>query len=370
MDIQVAPLGLRNEAPAIGAPTTGSVLSRDAVPGQPESTLKAQVTHRDNLRITRPCSARHIRPLRGLNASVRHGRLARVSVSGVFGLMRTQPMGHKLARSRPGMTDVQNASGCTARSTSDLEARGLLPADSGLEGVSRRPVDSRFRDRVCIVRPCDPVSSIGYSVRRGRRPGPLRDIVLSSHPATTTAPITPATNTGLCKLVSPSVVATALSQSMTFPETLAHASRQSASIVRKKGPARPSSSGTTPTRTVPLLPNRRDTSNAEARSWGRSQALGDQAFYFSEQSGQVSVTTVVLSKGHLQMLITGSATLESNRFDCSLRIEPVRGQALASFVVELSHRVLDHETTPFRRTDAFTDGAGCTTARPKPARLR
>jgi hypothetical protein len=43
---------------------------------------------------------------------------------------------------------------------------------------------------------------------------------------------------------------------------------------------------------------------------GQITGLGDQAYYFSEQVGQVSVTTVILLKGSLQLLTTGSATLD------------------------------------------------------------
>jgi hypothetical protein len=43
---------------------------------------------------------------------------------------------------------------------------------------------------------------------------------------------------------------------------------------------------------------------------GPITGLGDQAYYFTEQAGQVSVTTVILLKGSLQLLITGSATLD------------------------------------------------------------
>jgi hypothetical protein len=37
--------------------------------------------------------------------------------------------------------------------------------------------------------------------------------------------------------------------------------------------------------------------------------LGDQAYYFADQSGKQTVTTVVLLKGPLQVLVTGTAAL-------------------------------------------------------------
>jgi len=43
---------------------------------------------------------------------------------------------------------------------------------------------------------------------------------------------------------------------------------------------------------------------------GPITGLGDQAYYFNEQTRHVSVTTLVLVKGTLQLLITGSATLD------------------------------------------------------------
>ncbi len=131
-----------------------------------------------------------------------------------------------------------------------------------------------------------------------------------SSPAATTTAVTPTTNTGLCKLVSPSVVATALSESMTFPETLVHESTTECVYRSKAG-----------TSTAVLI--RYDTNSSDSlfakskaafqrrgQKLGPITGLGDQAYYFNEQSGQVSVTTVVLVKRTLQLLVTGSATLD------------------------------------------------------------
>ena len=38
--------------------------------------------------------------------------------------------------------------------------------------------------------------------------------------------------------------------------------------------------------------------------------LGDQAYYFSKQAGDGNVTTVAALKGSLQLLVTGTATLD------------------------------------------------------------
>ena len=132
-----------------------------------------------------------------------------------------------------------------------------------------------------------------------------------SSPATTnTAVVTPATNTGLCKLVGPSVVATALSTSMTYPETLAHGSTTECVYRSKEG-----------TGAAVLIRYDTESSNSafakskavferRGEKLGPITGLGDEAYYFNERTGQVSVTSVVLLKRHLQLLITGSATLD------------------------------------------------------------
>ena len=66
---------------------------------------------------------------------------------------------------------------------------------------------------------------------------------------------------------------------------------------------------TTPTRTIYICKEPEDF-RAPRPKLGPITGLGDQAYYFSEQTGQASVTTVVLVKGSLQLLITGSATLD------------------------------------------------------------
>jgi len=131
-----------------------------------------------------------------------------------------------------------------------------------------------------------------------------------SSPATIKAAVvTPATNAGLCKLVAPSVIATALSESMTFPETLAHESTTECVYRSKEGTTAilirydTDSSAST-------FAKSKETFERRGQKLGAITGLGDQAYYFSEQTGQVSVTTVVLLEGTLQLLITGSATLD------------------------------------------------------------
>jgi len=43
---------------------------------------------------------------------------------------------------------------------------------------------------------------------------------------------------------------------------------------------------------------------------GPVKGLGDQAYYFADQAGRATVTTVVLLKGSLQVLVTGTAALD------------------------------------------------------------
>lgn len=43
---------------------------------------------------------------------------------------------------------------------------------------------------------------------------------------------------------------------------------------------------------------------------GPITGLGDQAYYFADETGRTTVTTVVLLNGSLQVLVTGTATLD------------------------------------------------------------
>ena len=61
---------------------------------------------------------------------------------------------------------------------------------------------------------------------------------------------------------------------------------------------------------------------------GPITGLGDQAYYFSEQAGKSSVTTVAVQKGSLQLLVTGPATLDQIGSITLLHVEPVRDDAL------------------------------------------
>jgi hypothetical protein len=118
-------------------------------------------------------------------------------------------------------------------------------------------------------------------------------------------------NKGLCKLVAPSVVATAVSTSMKYPVSLIHGSETQCTYRAK-----------TSVSSAVIL--RYDT-NASVKTFSASQkafthhgltlssidGLGDKAFYFSLNAGEsTTVTTVVVVKASLQILTTGTGTVD------------------------------------------------------------
>jgi hypothetical protein len=125
-----------------------------------------------------------------------------------------------------------------------------------------------------------------------------------------TASVKTTTNTGLCKLVVPSVVATALEQSVNYPVTLRHGATTECAYP-----------GIHTTSTAVII--RYDT-GISAAGFARSRTsferrglklgpisgLGDEAYYFATQAGHATVTTVVLRKGYLQVLVTGTGALD------------------------------------------------------------
>ena len=118
------------------------------------------------------------------------------------------------------------------------------------------------------------------------------------------------TNTGLCKLVVPSVVATALEQSVNYPVTLTRGATTECAYA-----------GIHTTSTAVII--RYDT-GVSAADFARSRTsferrglklgpisgLGDEAYYFATEAGHTTVTTVVLRKGYLQVLVTGTGALD------------------------------------------------------------
>ena len=161
-----------------------------------------------------------------------------------------------------------------------------------------------------------------------RRPSLIRHLALTAgllsvatlsvvcvSPATAATPshkvVTPTTNQGLCKLVPPSVVATAVSVSMKYPVTVIHKSETQCEYRSKQA-----------TSTAVFL--RYDT-DASAASFAKSRqafenrglklgpvtGLGDEAYYFSLSAAHgVSITTVVVLKGNAQILTTGTGAVD------------------------------------------------------------
>jgi hypothetical protein len=118
------------------------------------------------------------------------------------------------------------------------------------------------------------------------------------------------TNTGLCTYVPPSVVATALEESMNYPKTLTHGAttecaysgvraNDAAVIIRYDTGINASS-----------FVKYRTLFERRGQKLGPITGLGDQAYYFSDDTGRATITTVVLLNGSLQILVTGTATLD------------------------------------------------------------
>ena len=158
-----------------------------------------------------------------------------------------------------------------------------------------------------------------------------------SSPATTTVVVTPTTNKGLCTLVAPSVVATVLSESMTYPTTLAHGSTTECVYRSKQGAGTAVLIRYDTHSSISIFAKSKAAFERRGQKVGVVTGLGDQAYYFSEGTRQVGVTTVVLVKGSLQLLATGPVTLDQIGSNRTLHVEPIRGHARITSVIELRH---------------------------------
>jgi hypothetical protein len=114
---------------------------------------------------------------------------------------------------------------------------------------------------------------------------------------------------GLCKLVAPSIVATALNASMTYPTTLTQRSTTVCAYRAKTD----SSSGVIIRFDTHVTDSTYSKTKATFRRRGQKLAtvtgLGDEGYYFSQTSSEATVTTVVIRSGSLQLLVTGTSTL-------------------------------------------------------------
>jgi hypothetical protein len=133
----------------------------------------------------------------------------------------------------------------------------------------------------------------------------------SSHAQTTTPTTHPKTtvNTGLCTLVSRTLVATALNESMYAPTALTRgATTECAYRAESVANATVIIRYDTDT-TASAFVKYRTTFERHGLKLGPVTGLGDQGYYFTEQAGGMTVSTVVLLKGSLQLLVTGTAAV-------------------------------------------------------------
>lgn len=132
-----------------------------------------------------------------------------------------------------------------------------------------------------------------------------------SSPATTKeVVITPTINKGLCKLVAPSVVATVLSASINYPETLMHDSTTQCEYLAKNEANKAVIIRYNTDSNASTFAKSRTTFACRGIGLGQVNDLGDQAYYFEGQAGKNTVTTVVVLKGSLQLLVTGSGQID------------------------------------------------------------
>jgi hypothetical protein len=121
--------------------------------------------------------------------------------------------------------------------------------------------------------------------------------------------IRPTTNTGLCKLVAPSVVATVLSATINDPETLVHDSTTQCEYLAKSATDTAVIIRYDTDSSYSTFAKSRTTFERRGLALGPINDLGDQAYYFDEEAGKNPVTTVVVLKDSLQLLVTGSGKI-------------------------------------------------------------
>jgi hypothetical protein len=147
-----------------------------------------------------------------------------------------------------------------------------------------------------------PIALAGLCIVAGACSSPAQTATPTTHPKTTT-------NTGLCTLVSRTLVATAVNESMYAPTALtqgattecayrAESVANATVIIRYDTNSNASE-----------FAKYRATFERHGQKLGPVTGLGDQGYYFTEQVGEMTVSTVVLLKGSLQLLVTGTAAV-------------------------------------------------------------
>jgi hypothetical protein len=105
------------------------------------------------------------------------------------------------------------------------------------------------------------------------------------------------------------VVATALSVSMSFPETFVRGSTTECIYRAKEGTEAALINFNTRSSKTVFVTGEYEFEHQGAQL-GQVKDFGDEAYYFNDHSGQATVTTVVVLKDSLQILVTGSGQID------------------------------------------------------------
>lgn len=132
----------------------------------------------------------------------------------------------------------------------------------------------------------------------------------SSSPAPKPLAVKSTTNTGLCKLVAPSVVATALEVSMKYPTTLVYDSDTQCEYAATGRPGTAVIIHFDTHSSASAYDKTKEQFERRGLELGPITGLGNQAYYFSSEAGKSTLATVVVQQGSLLLLTTGTATLD------------------------------------------------------------
>ncbi len=105
------------------------------------------------------------------------------------------------------------------------------------------------------------------------------------------------------------MVATALSVSMSFPETLAHGSTTECIYRAKEGTSAALINFNTRASTAAFTKSAEEFEHRGIQL-GQVKDFGDEAYYFNTLDGKDTVTTVVVLKDSLLLLVTGSGQVD------------------------------------------------------------
>ncbi len=123
--------------------------------------------------------------------------------------------------------------------------------------------------------------------------------------------VKPTQNTGLCKLVPPSVVATIIETNLQFPITLRHGNETQCVYRPTVESATSIIIGYDTNANAATFSKDRSTFEHQGQKLGPISGLASEAYYFVDASATNSVTTVVLLQNSLQLFIAGGATVQA-----------------------------------------------------------